>query len=69
MPITPSSSQLTTVMLIHENALIPTGGTEQSAAYDIYSAKIIILPPSLTTKVNTGINIHFAQGNFGFVTI
>ena len=47
---------------IKEGSLIPQKGTALSAAYDVRSAKNVLIPPGQTVKVPLKFNIHLPAG-------
>ncbi len=51
----------------HENAIIPTRGSEQAAGWDLYAATSATVNPGQTAIVNTGVRIAVPEGTFGGV--
>ncbi len=52
---------------LHENAIIPTKGSEYSAGYDLHALNDEVIFPHNTTKVSTGLAIEIPEGYFGGV--
>lgn len=54
---------------LHENAIIPTYGSEFSAGADLYalSDKPIVIEPGKTVMVHTGLAFEIPEGYGGFV--
>ena len=54
---------------LHENAKIPTRGSEYSAGYDLYACigADITIAPHTTEKIGTGLSIALPNGYFGAI--
>lgn len=55
---------------LHEEAIIPTRGSEESAGYDLYAcldASSVIIPPHTTFLVDTGWAMSIPRGYFGAI--
>jgi len=55
---------MTTVKYIklHPNAIPPTKGTDQAAAYDLYAIEDAYIPRGVTLQVGTGISLQIPEG-------
>ncbi len=51
----------------HENAKLPTKGTEDAVGFDLYAAEEVTLLPNRGTLVKTGWNVAFPKGYEGQV--
>lgn len=51
-------------ILTHENSMIPTKGTPESAGYDVYSTCSGIIRAGKREKINLGIILEIPQGFF-----
>lgn len=56
---------------MHQDAKIPTKGSEKAAGYDLYAvlrdADRILIPPHKTVKIGTGLSITPPDGYFGAI--
>eukprot|EP00957_Ditylum_brightwellii_P060351 4582717-Ditylum_brightwellii.AAC.1 len=66
--ITISSKHRMNDRLLHPDAIIPTKGSVDLAAFDLHSAECYIITPGKTAKINTGVNIEYPPGYFGSIT-
>ena len=49
------------VLLLSQNARVPTRGTAEAAGYDMYSAEHTVIQPHSRAKVSTEISILVTQ--------
>ena len=47
---------------LRPDALLPTKGTEQAAAYDLYACENVFIPPGETCIVGTGLAFQIPEG-------
>jgi len=52
---------------LHENAIIPTNGSEYSAGYDLYSCTNEEIEPHTNKKIGTGLSMELPHGYFGAI--
>lgn len=52
---------------LHEDAKIPSYGTEHSAAFDLYSIDSLIINPNETKIISTGLSIEIPEGKVGLI--
>ena len=52
---------------LHPDAILPTKGTEHSAAVDLFSIETVDIPGNTFYKVNTGLSVEIPIGYFGLV--
>lgn len=64
-----SCNETIKVKKIHNNAVIPTRGSEYAAGCDLYACldKDVTIQPFNTYKINTGICMEFPDGYFGAI--
>ena len=52
---------------LHENAIIPTNGSEYSAGYDLYSCVKEEIEPYTNKKIGIGLAMELPNGYFGAI--
>ena len=52
---------------LHPDAILPTKGTHEAAAVDIYSIEDVFLAATTFKKVRTGLAVEIPSGYFGFI--
>lgn len=55
------------IILINDNAKLPTRGSEGAAGYDLYSISDINIKPWESLTVNTGIKMVIPKGYYGSI--
>ena len=50
---------------LNEEAKVPTQGSQYAAGYDLYAAEGVVIKPSETALIGTGIAIAIPEGYFG----
>ena len=55
------------IVLMNDNALIPTRASKESAALDLYSSIDVDIEVGLIKKVNTGICISLSENSYGSI--
>ena len=55
------------IVLMNDNAIIPTRASKESAGVDLYSSIDIDIEVSLIKKVNTGICISLPENSYGSI--
>ena len=55
------------IIVLNEDAIIPTIGSEKAAGYDLYSTKDETIMPHETVKIGTGLAIQPPKGYFGAI--
>ena len=55
------------IVLMNDNAIIPTTASKESAGLDLYSSIDIDIEVGSIKKVNTGICISFPKNSYGFI--
>lgn len=52
---------------LHENAIVPTKGSQHAAGYDLYSTETVTIRPHETALIGTGWAMEFPGGYFGAI--
>ena len=55
------------VKKLHENAVLPTYGSEFSAGADLYAVEECVIPPSQTRLIHTGLAMEIPEGYAGLI--
>lgn len=55
------------VKKLHENAVLPTYGSEFSAGADLYAVEACVIPPSETRLIHTGLAMEIPEGYAGLI--
>jgi dUTP pyrophosphatase len=55
------------INLLHENAITPTRGSEESAGLDIHTIKSVTIPPGQRALLKTGIAMSMPAGCTGLI--
>ena len=55
------------VVLLNENAKLPTKGSEEAAGYDLYCVEDIDVNPGCRVVIKTGISIKLKSGQVGLI--
>ena len=55
------------IVLMNDNAIIPTKASKESAGLDLYSSNDIDIEVGLIKKVNTGICISLPENSYGSI--
>ena len=55
------------IVLMHDNAIIPTRASKESAGLDLYSIIDVDIEVGLIKKVNTGICISLPENSYGSI--
>ena len=55
------------IVLMNDNAIIPTRASKESAGLDLYSSIDIDIEVGLIKKVNTGICISLSENSYGYL--
>ena len=56
------------IVLMNDNAIIPTRASKESAGLDLYSSIDIDIEVGSMKKINTGICISFPKSSYGSIT-
>ena len=56
------------IILMNDNAIVPTRASKESAGLDLYSSIDIDIEVGLIKKVNTGICISLPKNSYGSIT-
>ena len=55
------------IVLINDDAIIPTGASKESAGLDLYSSVDVNIEVGSVNKINTGICISFPKNTYGSI--
>ena len=55
------------IVLMNDDAIIPTGASKKSAGLDLYSSVDICIKVGLITKINTGICVTLPENSYGSI--
>ena len=55
------------INLLHENAKVPTQGSEESAGLDLHTIESVIIPPKHRALLSTGIAMSMPNGYVGLI--
>ena len=55
------------INLIHENAKLPTRGSDESAGLDLYTITSVTIPPGHRTLLSTGLAMSMPDGYVGLI--
>ena len=55
------------IVLINDNAIIPTKASKRSAGLDLYSSIDVCIEVGSIKKINTGICISLPENSYGFI--
>ena len=55
------------IKLVHEKAIIPTKGSDQSAGYDLYTIDNALIQPRKSAKLRTGICLEMENNTVGLI--
>lgn len=55
------------IKLLHDKAIVPTKGSDDSAGYDLYSIEHAVIPPQRSFKLRTGICFEMEKNTVGLI--
>ena len=55
------------IKLVHEKAITPTKGSDQSAGYDLYTIDNALIQPRKSAKLRTGICLEMENNTVGLI--